>query len=67
MNGLNLKTETAAVRSADRLDGMPALPGAAATAADTRQGERGSAPRRRFGATRMLQPFDDGLRLFRVY
>ena len=67
MSESNFKAETAGARSADRLIGLPALQAATTIAADARQGERGSALRRRLGVMRTLQPFDDGLRPFRVY
>jgi len=67
MSDLDLKPESASLMSGDKLITVPALDNAAAIGAAARQGQSTRAPRRRFSATRLAPPIDDGFRLFRVY
>jgi len=66
MSELTLNPE-AAVRDGDKLIRVPALADAAAFADAPRKGQSTRGLRRRFTATRLAAPADDGLRLFRVY
>lgn len=67
MSELNFGPEAANLQSGDKSISVPALDDAAATAAASGDGHGGRAPRRRFSATRLARPIDDGFRPFRVY
>jgi hypothetical protein len=67
MSDLNFKTESPALQAGDKQISVPALDDAAAVGAAARGGSSGRAVRRRFNATRLAQPIDDGFRPFRVY
>lgn len=64
MSDLTLKPE--ALNTGDKLIAVPALAETAELAAP-RKGTTLRSLRRRFSATRLAQPSDDGLRPFRVY
>jgi|HubBroStandDraft_2_1064218.scaffolds.fasta_scaffold667167_1 hypothetical protein len=67
MSELNFKPQAGELQTGDKLIGVPMLDDAASTAAAVRDGRSARAARRRFGATRLAQPIDDGFRPFRVY
>jgi hypothetical protein len=67
MSELNFKPESPGLSAGDKLISVPALDDAAAVGAAARGGNDGRAVRRRFSATRLAQPIDDGFRPFRVY
>jgi hypothetical protein len=67
MSNLNLKPESTGLLAGDKLISVPTLDNAAAIAAAARHGHSTRAVRRRFAATRLAQPVDDGFRPFRVY
>jgi hypothetical protein len=67
MSNLNFKPESGSLASGDKRIAVPSLDNAAVIGAAARDGQSGRAVRRRFGATRLAQPIDDGFRPFRVY
>ena len=67
MSDLNFKPESPALQAGDKQISVPALDDAAAVGAAARGGNSGRGVRRRFNATRLAQPIDDGFRPFRVY
>ena len=67
MSDLTFKPDTAGQGSGDRRVGVPTLDDAAALGAAERSGQSTRAVRRRFNATRLAPPIDDGFRPFRVY
>jgi hypothetical protein len=67
MSELTFKPDTAGQGSGDRRLGVPTLDDACALGAAGRSGQGGRAVRRRFNATRLAPPIDDGFRPFRVY
>ena len=67
MSDLTFKPDTAGQGSGDRRIGVPTLDDAAASGAAGRSGQGTRAVRRRFNATRLAPPIDDGFRPFRVY
>ena len=67
MSDLNFKPDSPGMQAGDKLIGVPTLDDAAAVGAAARGGNDGRAVRRRFNATRLAQPIDDGFRPFRVY
>jgi hypothetical protein len=67
MSDLTLKLDTAGQVSGDRRIAVPTLDDAGALGTAGRGGQSGRAVRRRFNATRLAQPNDDGFRPFRVF
>lgn len=67
MSDLNFKPEACALAAGDKQISVPALDDAAAAGSAARGGTSGRGVRRRFNATRLAQPIDDGFRPFRVY
>jgi hypothetical protein len=67
MSDLTFTPEAASDHAGDRLISVPTLDNAAAIGAAARSGHSTRAVRRRFSATRLSQPIDDGFRPFRVY
>jgi hypothetical protein len=67
MCDLSLKLDTASQAGGDRRIAVPTLDDAGAPGAAGRSGQSTRAVRRRFSATRLAQPIDDGFRPFRVY
>jgi hypothetical protein len=67
MNDLTFKPDTAGQASGDRRIAVPTLDDAGAPGAAGRSGASTRAVRRRFSATRLAHPIDDGFRPFRVF
>jgi len=67
MSDLTFNPDTAGQGSGDRRVGVPTLDDAGALGAAGRSGQGTRAVRRRFNATRLAPPIDDGFRPFRVY
>jgi len=67
MSELNFKPEPAGLSGGDKLISIPAADAAMAAAGGTRGAQPSRNQRRRFSATRLLPPGDDGFRLFRVF
>lgn len=67
MSELNFKPDMPGLTAGDKQFCVPALDDAAAVGAAARGGTGGRGVRRRFNATRLAQPIDDGFRPFRVY
>jgi hypothetical protein len=67
MSDLTFKPDMVGHGSGDRRISVPTLDDAAAVGAAGRSGQSTRAVRRRFTATRLAQPIDDGFRPFRVF
>jgi hypothetical protein len=67
MSNLDFNPNSTGLLAGDKLISVPTLDNAAAIAAAVRHGHSTRAVRRRFAATRLAQPVDDGFRPFRVY
>jgi len=67
MSESNLNADGGGLQAGEQLAGVATLADAAAVGSAARSGQSTRGLRRRFNATRLAAPSDDGLRPFRVY